>query len=192
MGMNITLRKANTIQNSINDAVKNIKFDTTVELNEFQDPGIELTKANEALFAADARRQKLTMALYNIRALVGTANAASGIDTALAKAAFIDKRIGQLEQLSDLKPFTDLEVIKGKLEKIKSLKDEARSRIYGYGDTVSTTVVSKEQIDQAKGEILSLKKSKQKINDEVLELNIKTEIPLADDTVATLQAEGLL
>jgi len=94
--------------------------------------------------------------------------------------------------LSDLKPFTDLEVIKGKLEKIKSLKDEARSRIYGYGDTVSTTVVSKEQIDQAKGEILSLKKSKQKINDEVLELNIKTEIPLADDTVATLQAEGLL
>jgi hypothetical protein len=192
MGMNITLRKANAIQNSINDAVKNIKFDTTVELNEFQDPGVELTKANEALFAADARRQKLTMALYNIRALVGTANAASGIDTALAKAAFIDKRIGQLEQLSDLKPFTDLEVIKGKLEKIKSLKDEARSRIYGYGDTVSTTVVSKEQIDQAKGEILSLKKSKQKINDEVLELNIKTEIPLADDTVATLQAEGLL
>jgi len=192
MGMNITLRKANAIQNSINDAVKNIKFDTTVELNEFQDPGVELTKANEALFAADARRQKLTMALYNIRALVGTANAASGIDTALAKAAFIEKRIGQLEQWSDLKPFTDLEVIKGKHEKIKSLKDEARSRIYGYGDTVSTTVVSKEQIDQAKGEILSLKKSKQKINDEVLELNIKTEIPLADDTVATLQAEGLL
>ncbi len=192
MGMNITLRKANAIQNSINDAVKNIKFDTTVELNEFQDPGVELTKANEALFAADARRQKLTMALYNIRALVGTANAASGIDTALAKAAFIDKRIGQLEQLSDLKPFTDLEVIKGKLEKIKSLKDEARSRIYGYGDTVSTTVVSKEQIDQAKGEILSLKKSKQKLNDEILELNIKTEIPLSEDVVKTLQAEGLV
>lgn len=192
MGMNITLRKANAIQNSINDAVKNIKFETTVELNEFQDPGVELTKANEELFAADSRRQKLTMALYNIRALVGTANAASGIDTALAKAAFIDKRISQLEQLSDLKPFTSLEVIKGKLEKIKNLKDEARSRIYGYGDTVSTTVVSQEQINQAKAEILNLKKQKQKINDEVLELNIKTEIPLADDTVATLQTEGLL
>jgi hypothetical protein len=192
MGMNISLRKANAIQNSINDAVKNIKFETTVELNEFQDPGVELTKANEELFAADSRRQKLTMALYNIRALVGTANAASGIDTALAKAAFIDKRISQLEQLSDLKPFTSLEVIKGKLEKIKNLKDEARSRIYGYGDTVSTTVVSQEQINQAKAEILNLKKQKQKINDEVLELNIKTEIPLADDTVATLQTEGLL
>lgn len=190
--MNITLRKANAIQNSINDAVKNINFDTTIELNEFQDPGVELTKANDALFAADSRRQKLTMALYNIRALVGTANAASGIDTALAKAAFVDKRIGQLEQLASLKPFTDIEIIKGKLEKIRSLKDEARSRVFGYGDTVTTTVVSQDQINQAKAEILNLKKQKQKLNDEILELNIKTEIPLSDDTVATLQSEGLL
>ncbi len=190
--MNITLRKANAIQNSINDAVKNIKIETTIDLNEFQDPGVELSKANDALFAADARRQKLTMALYNIRALVGTANAASGIDTALAKAAFVDKRIGQLEQLASLKPFTDFEVIKGKLEKIKSLKDEARSRVFGYGDTVTSTVISQDQITQAKAEILNLKKQKQKLNDEILELNIKTEIPLSDDTVATLQAEGLL
>jgi hypothetical protein len=37
-----------------------------------------------------------------------------------------------------------------------------------------------------------LKKQKQKLNDEILELNIKTEIPLSDDIVATLQSEGLL
>jgi uncharacterized protein YdcH (DUF465 family) len=57
---------------------------------------------------------------------------------------------------------------------------------------VTTTVVSKEQIAQAKAEILNLKKSKQKLNDEILELNIKTEIPLSDETAAVLQAEGLL
>jgi uncharacterized protein YdcH (DUF465 family) len=190
--MNITLRKANAVQNSINDAVKNIKVDLTVELNEFQNIEETITKANSSLIENDGRRQKLTMALYNIRALVGTANAASGIDTALAKAAFIDKRIAQLEQLAGSSEITSLDVIKGKIEKIKSLKDEARSRIYGYGDTVTTAVLSKEQIAQAKAEVLNLKKQKQKLNDEILELNIKTEIPLADDTVATLQAEGLL
>lgn len=190
--MNITLRKANAVQNSINDAVKNIKIDLNVELNEFQNIEDVLGKANNNLVENDARRQKLTMALYNIRALVGTANAASGIDTALAKAAFIDKRIAQLEQLANAAEITALDVIKGKLEKIKSLKDEARSRIYGYGDTVTTSVLSKEQIAQAKTEILNLKKQKQKLNDEILELNIKTEIPLSDDVVATLQAEGLL
>ena len=190
--MNITLRKANAIQNSINDAVKNIKVELTIELNEFQNIEEAISAANNKLIENDGRRQKLTMSLYNIRALVGTANAASGIDTALAKAAFIDKRIAQLEQLAGSAEMTSLEVIKGKIEKIKNLKDEARSRIYGYGDTVSTGILSKEQIAQAKAEILSLKKQKQKLNDEILELNIKTEIPLSDDTVELLQAEGLL
>jgi hypothetical protein len=191
--MNITLRKANAVQNSINDTVKNIKVELTVEINEFQNVEDTLSKVNNELIANDGRRQNLTMALYNIRALVGTANAASGIDTALAKAAFIDKRIGQLEQLAGGTEITSLEVIKGKLEKIKNDKGEnSRRSIYGYSDTVSTGVLSKEQIAQAKTEILNLKKQKQKLNDEILELNIKTEIPLGDDTVATLQAEGLL
>jgi uncharacterized protein YdcH (DUF465 family) len=191
--MNITLRKANAVQNSINETVKNIKVELTIEINEFQNVEDTLSKANNELIANDGRRQNLTMALYNIRALVGTANAASGIDTALAKAAFIDKRIGQLEQLASGTEITSLEVIKGKLEKIKNDKGEnSRRSIYGYSDTVSTGVLSKEQIAQAKTEILNLKKQKQKLNDEILEINIKTEIPLGDDVVATLQAEGLL
>ena len=190
--MNITLRKANAVQNSINEAIKGIKVGLTVELNEFQSVEEAIQKANSDLIANDSRRQKLTMALYNIRALVGTANAASGIDTSLAKAAFIDKRIGQLEQLAGADEMTSLEVIKGKLDKIKNDKSENRRSLYGYNDTVSTSVLGKEQIAQAKAEILSLKKQKQKLNDEVLELNIKTEIPLSDDVVATLQAEGLI
>ena len=191
--MNITLRKANAVQNSINDTIKGIKVDFTVELNEFQDVEAAITKANADLVANDGRRQKLTMALYNIRALVGTANAASGINTALAKAAFIDKRIGQLEELAKATEITSLEVIKGKLEKIKNDKGEnTRRSIYGYTDTVNTSVLGKEQIAQAKAEVLNLKKQKQQLNDEVLELNIKTEIPLSEDVVASLQAEGLL
>ena len=191
--MNITLRKANAVQNSITDTVKSIKIEFDLELNEFQDVEAAITKANADLVVNDGRRQKLIMALYNIRALVGTANAASGINTALAKAAFIDKRIGQLEQFASASEMTSLEVIKGKLEKIKNDKGEtSRSRIYGYSDTVSTSILSKDQITQAKAEILNLKKQKQQINDEVLELNIKTEVPLNEDTVATLQAEGLI
>ncbi len=190
--MNITLRKANAVQNSIQDTIKGIKVNLTVEINEFQTVEDALAKANNDLVEADGRRQRLTMALYNIRALVGTANAASGISTSLAKAAFIDKRIGQLEQLAGAGELTALDVIKGKLDKIKNDKGENRRSLYGYNDTVSTSVLSAEQIAQAKAEVLSLKKQKQKLNDEVLELNIKTEIPLSDETVATLQAENLL
>lgn len=190
--MNITLRKANALQNSINDLIKSIKVSLTVELNEFQEVPVELEKANKAMVAADQRRQTLLLALYNIRGLVAQGNSSSGIDLALTKAAFIDRRITQLEELANAGEIMNMAVLLGKIEKIKNLKDEARSRIYGYGDTVSTSVLNKEQIDQAKAEVLNLRKQKQKLNDEVLELNIKTEIPLTEDVVALLQKEGLL
>lgn len=191
--MNLTLRKANAVQAGINDAIKSIKIETSVELNEFQNVEVELQKANTTLFTNDSRRQRLLLALYNIRGLVGTANAQSGIDMKLATAAFLDKRLAQLDELAKVSPITDLAVINGKLEKIRNDKSEtARSRIYGYNDTVSTTVISQEQLDQVKAEIQNLKKQKQKLNDEILELNIKTEIPLSDDVVKTLQDEGLI
>jgi hypothetical protein len=191
--MNLTLRKANAVQAGINDAIKSIDIKTSIELNEFQDVAVELKKANDTLFASDARRQRLLLALYNIRGLVGAANAQSGIDMKLATAAFLDKRLAQLDTLAKLEPVTDLAVINGKLEKIRTDKGESSRRsIYGYGDTVSTTVIGAEQIVQIKAEVQNLKKQKQKLNDEILELNIKTEIPLSDDAVAALQAEGIL
>ena len=190
--MNISLRKANALQNSITETIRSIKIETNIEINEFQTVEEELQRANNTLMTNDGRRQKLLLALYNIRGLVATANAQSGIDLALTKAAFVDKRIGQLEELANLKPITALDVIKGKLDKIKNRKEESRASLYGRDDTVSTSVVAEEQIEQAKTEVKNLKKQKQKINDEVLELNIKTEIPLSDDVVATLTAEGLL
>jgi hypothetical protein len=190
--MNITLRKANALQNSITETIRSIKIETNIEINEFQIVEEELQRANNTLMINDGRRQKLLLALYNIRGLVATANAQSGIDLALTKAAFIDKRISQLEELANLNPITSIDVIKGKLEKIKNRKEESRASLYGRDDTVSTSIVAPEQIDQAKTEVKNLKKQKQKINDEVLELNIKTEIPLSDDVVATLTTEGLI
>jgi uncharacterized protein YdcH (DUF465 family) len=190
--MNITLRKANALQQSIQDAIKGIKIETTVSISEFQDVNAELAKANATLVTNDARRQKLLVALYNIRSLVGTANANCGIDLNLAKAAFIDKRMVQLQEIADADHITDLNVINGKLEKIRNRKDEGRASLYGYDDSVKTSIVDPVQLDQAKTEVKNLKKQKQKLNDEILELNIKTEIPLSEDVVATLAGEGLI
>lgn len=190
--MNISLRKAAALQNSIQDAIKSIEVTTSIELNEFVDVVVELKKANDALFLNDTRRQRLLLSLYNIRGLVGTANTQSGVDLKLATAAFLDKRLAQLEEFAKCKPVTDVAVITGKLEKIRSDKSDGRARIYGYGDTVSTSVFSQEQLDGISAEIKNLKRQKQKLNDEILELNIKTEIPLSEDVVKTLQAEGLV
>ena len=187
--MQINLRKANNVQTSIQDAINSIEMVTSIELNEFVDPVKEIQSANDELFANDARRMKLLQAFYNILALVATANTSCGISTNLAKAAFIEKRLQQLSSIASQRPVTDMEVIKGRLDKIKARDDKD---YYGSRDTVSTSVVGAEQITQAKAQIKDLKKQKQKINDENLNLNFKTEIPLTEETVKVLTDEGIL
>jgi uncharacterized protein YdcH (DUF465 family) len=83
-------------------------------------------------------------------------------------------------------------VIIGKIEKLKNRKEDSRASIYGYNDTVKTGLINQQQLDGIKNEIKNLKKQKQKVNDEILELNIKTEIPLSEEVVGTLTAEGLV
>jgi hypothetical protein len=192
--MKITLRKASALQTAIQEAVKNIDVTVKVELNEFESPDVALSTANAKLVAADQRRTALTKALYTIRAQVGTANAECGINERLAKAAYVDKRIGQLTALVAADAVQDnMTVIQGKLEKLKAPGAEnSRRSLYGYSDTVGTGVLTQAQVDGFKAEQLALKKDKQKLNDEVLELNVRTEVVLSDETVAVLTSEGLV
>lgn len=188
--MKITLRKANALQNSIQDHLKTVEVKTQISLNEFQDATSEITCAREGVVANDIRRAKLTKSLYRIRAQVGRANAEAGVSDLLAEAAYIDKRIGHLKGLAEGDAVEVEAVINGKLEKLRNT--EAKSRIYGYGDTVATGVLTADQIEGYKKDMRDLKKEKQSINDKVLELNVRTEIELDTDTVALLQAEQLI
>lgn len=191
--MNVSLRKANAIQNSINDIIKGIKINLTAEFNEFQDPAVELQRLNTEVFINDQRRSDLLTAQFSIRGLVGAANATSGVDAKLTQAAFIDKRIAQLETFAGAEVMTDMAVISGKLEKIRTrVNDNSRASIYGRDDTVLTALLTKEQIDTAKSMIRDLRNQKQKLNDEILELNVRTEITLTNDVEQILRTEGLV
>lgn len=189
--MNISLRKASAIQNRILEALREIKIETTIQLNEFQDAETMLNQANETLLKNDSRRNLLLLSLYNIRGLMGAANSASGVDLALAKSAFIDKRIVQLSDFASLSSVDSIDVINGRLAKIKEGDQSQRGRGWN-SDTVETTVITQDQLNNIKREVLILKKQKQKLNDEILELNIKTEISLADETVKVLTDESLI
>jgi len=189
--MNITLRKANALQTAIQEHIKSIDIKTSVSMNEFQLPFDEISHARETLIANDKRRADLTATLYVIRAQVGDANSASGVSAQLAQAAYIDKRVAQLKTLVDSKASDSLDVVVGKLDKIRNDKGESRRSIYA-SDTVDTGVLDAAQIDQFKTDMQMLKKQKQTINDKVLELNIRTEITLSDSDVALLKQEQLI
>lgn len=188
--MNITLRKANALQLSIQEAIRAIEVKGTVDLNQFQGDSV-LGQARDTAVTNDVRRANLTRVLYEIRAAVGEANVSSGVSRKLAHAAFIDKRVAQLQALvASENVQTDSAVIQGRLEELRNIKSD--HRLYGYRDNVTTGVFTAADVDSFRGTIQALKREKQKLNDEVLELNVRTEIALSESIVQLLQQENLV
>lgn len=189
--MNISLRKASALQNSINDAIKGIDLKGQVTLTEFHAPVMEIDKATTAFKTNLNRRDALVRALYDIRKQVSTANNSAGVDDKLTDIACLEKQIQNYTALSANEVREQEAVVLGKLDKIKNRKEDARS-IYGYESTVTTTVFTEEDIKGFKVFVSLAKKTKQKLQDEVLELNVRTDISLSADTVQTLTSEALL
>jgi hypothetical protein len=114
-----------------------------------------------------------------------------GVDDKLTQIAFLEKQIQNYTALSVNEVREQEAVVLGKLDKIKNRKEDTRS-IYGYESTVTTTVFTEADIKAFKATVTSAKKAKQKLQDEVLELNVRTDIALTEQTVQHLTAEGLL
>jgi hypothetical protein len=189
--MNISLRKASALQNSINDAIKGIDLKGQITLTEFHAPIMEIDKATTVFKTNLHRRDALVKALYDIRKQVSAANSRAGVDDKLTEIAHLEKQIQNYTALSANDVREQEAVVLGKLEKIKNRKEDTRS-IYGFENTVATSVFTEEDIKGFKVFVGLSKKAKQKLQDEVLELNVRTDISLSADTVQTLNSEALL
>ena len=190
--MKITLRKANALQLAIGEAVKNIDVDTDVKINEFQVGEFEISRVATEFRANVARRNQLLNAMYEIRQAVSTANAGAGVDVKLAGVARFEKDIQFYNALAGKKVRESAAVVEGQLNKLRESKDDSRRSIYGYATTVDTSVLTAEDIKSFRTAAAMVKKAKQKLQDELLEINVRTEIEIAQDAVQFLTAEGLI
>jgi hypothetical protein len=189
--MKLTLRKANALQSSINEAIKNIQLKVEVRLNEFQDATPVVEVARESLLEGLSRKRNLNTVLYSVRGQVGKANSESGIDEKLTKLASVEKEIQLYANLSSMSVKLADEVLTGKLDKIRNANDDSRS-VYGRSDEVETSVLTEGDVAGFKAEIAKLKKAKQALQDAVLEANIRTQIELTEAEVSLLTKESLL
>lgn len=188
--MNISLRRAAALQNSIQECLRGIALEVTVRLNEFQDAESVIGARQTQLAQNLTQRQALTHALYDIRAQVGAANHAAGIDQRLTEIARIERLIQDHQTLSQAAVRTDAAVIAGELEKRRATRPE--SRMYGYDSTVETTVMREEDIQAHRRSMQELRRQRQRLQDEILELNVRTEVSLSPAVLATLQSKDLI
>lgn len=189
--MKISLRKANALQMAVNESIKNLEFNQNIILNEFQDPAKELEVASKKFAANINRRFALFHALYDIRKSVSNANTDKGISETLADIAHLEKDIVFFGNFSKTPVSVDLAVINGKLEKMRNRADTADT-YYPDQQVVTTTIFTHGELAGFATIVKTAKKQKQKLQDELLELNIRTEVELSETVVSTLTAEGIL
>lgn len=189
--MQVSLRKANALQKSIEETIIALKVDPNVSLNEFQseaavDDLLMSHKDNIALILD--RRSNLLDALYEIRQEVANTNTLTAVSIKLNRIARHTRDIVFYTSLAKSKLKTDSEVLKGKLSRLRERKD-----VDYYGrDMVETSVFTQPDINSFASMVSFLKKEKQKLQDELLELNVSTVITLSEDTAKTLAFENLI
>ena len=188
--MKLTLRKANAVQNTINEMIKSLDLPTKADLNEFEDVKEQIQTVRDRFWTHSATRNKLVAALYEIRARTAQENAASGINDHLARVAYLEKQISFYNMLAGKGTQTNLRVLNGRLKKQSDDSGDRRS-VFGY-DQVETSIFTKEEIEEFRRTAADYKRDKQKLQDELLELNIQTEIKLDEETVRFLEKADIL
>ncbi len=186
--MQVSLRKANALQVAINESLKGLEFKTEVNINEFQSPSKELELAQEKFNRNVQRRWNLISALYDIRTKVATANANNNIDGLLADLARIEKDMVFFAPLAKANTRTDLNVITGKLDKIANRTEDS----YYTKAEVETSIFTESDLEYFRNNLSVSKKKKQALQDQLLEVNVRTTIELDTSTVEVLKAEDII
>ena len=187
--MNITLRKANAVQLSINEMIKSLSFDSSVQLNEFEPATAQIDAVRNTFETHRATRAKLVGALYEIRKAVARANADESINDMLAEVAMLEKEIQFNNTYATKSPRLSDAVIEGKLSKLKDGKEDR----YMYGrEAVDTSIFTKAEVEDFKRTVADLKRQKQALQDTLLELNVQTEIELDEETARFLERADIL
>jgi hypothetical protein len=187
--MKLTLRKANAIQAAINEMIKGLDLNTTVTLNEFEEVQDQIQVVRDRFWTHSATRNKLVMALYEIRKKVAQANAESGINDLLTDVAYLEKQISYSTMLAGKGAQTALRVLNGQVQKNANAKDDG----FGYRhNAVTTSIFTEEEIEEFRRTAADLKREKQNVQDTLLELNVQTEIELDEETARFLQKADIL
>jgi len=190
MAMKITLRKASALQNAINETVKAIDVSASVTVDEFQEANTVIEQARNTAMQSFVRKAALLDVLYAVRKSVAAANAAAGIADLLADVALLEKRIQLQSQLANATPRLEDAVLNGRLDRLREGSSEAR--LYRHSNGVDTGVFVAEAIADYRAELADLKKSKQALQDRLLELNVQTTVELDSKSVSVLTQEGLV
>jgi len=194
--MQINLRKASALQSDIQSAIRNISVDTRGSFDERETVADEVTEAISEWRTNLERKTDLINVLYGIREKVGVANAECGLNTKLTEHRRVSEQRDLLEDtIAGVKGrMLTIEQIGEKMKKIEERNESLKESLYARNRDleVFTDLMDKDDLNEYRRQIRSLKKLQRSINEQVLELNIRTTIVLSEAEVQVLDNEDLI
>jgi len=184
--MQVTLRKANAIQEALNSRIREVRLDSSVEINEFQIPSEVIAQAYDRWTYDFEKVSDLNDCLFKIRKSVGKKNAECGISDVLADLARVNRDVRIFAEFTDDRPHPDYDEMNARLAK---MRDSERTYV---GDRIHTSCFDEADITDMQKRYREAVKVQQKLKDRLLELNVETKIDLDEDTVRILKDEDIL
>lgn len=190
--MKINLRKASVVQQTILDEIKRLGTeDTTVKVSLYeQDIEARLNEQLAKVRENHAKAGRLLNANKFLRGLVARKNAEVGVTDYLAEEAMLASAEARLKAFSEANVRPNLESLKAEIESRKTTGNE-RASIYGREYNVDVNVVPVESINEAKKELENIRKRRRKIKDEMVSINVRTEIEVPEQVALVLTELGL-
>ena len=194
--MQINLRKASALQSYIQSLIRSTGVDTRASFEDRENVAEEMTEAISEWRTNLERKTDLINVLFGIREKVGVANAECGLNTKLTEFRRVSEQKDLIEEVVDGRRgrMLTIEQVIDKLTKMEERLENAKEAIFGRSRDIEvyTELLNKEDLDSYRKEIRSLKKLQRSINEEVLELNIRTHIVLSEAEVQVLRDEDLV
>lgn len=172
----LSLRQAAAIAEAITQEHNATAFEIAHEFSEHMDPRGQLGVAGAALADAVTERYDSLSVVYELRSLLGKANAEHGISDILTRLAFIQAVTTTLAPVikADLTP--SVETVTGNLDRIRQSNNGYYSR---YSASVKTPALHEFCEDQ----IAKLRQEKIKLKDRMLHLNITHTVEPSQATI---------
>ena len=191
--MKISLRKANTIQELVGEILQQpLESPTNLDVMAIDEWKDELRFARKTFLSEMATRTQLVSARYEVRKLISEENAKQGVTSLLATLAETDTMINLMKRnVVDQTVSDKYDVVEKKRERKITLLDKEGMHVY-RSDTFDVSIIDAETIKTYKEKVKVLKRKRQRINDELLEKNIRSEIELPSWAVDLLREHGLI
>lgn len=180
--MEISLRKSKAVLEALQAKLNSIDMSTSVELNEFENHVIVMETAKAKFHENMDMYLKVSLAIHEIRDSVCGANSSCGINSLLTSLAYSEKNIKMYSGFSKLKVSMSDVLITGKLNKIREQSGGDNNMYHTPPSTVSTTLFNELDIEYFESLLNKWKKNKIELQDNLLSLNITTNIKLSSNT----------